>query len=202
MKLYYSKGACSLAIRILIHEMNIACEFELVNLAAKQTEKGEDYWAINSKGSVPALLTDDNQLLTENAIIQQYLADTYQATQLLPAIGDFKRYRVLEWLNFVSTDLHKGFNPFFNSQVPQELRDTVFMPILKKRFAFVDKHLANLRYLNGDQFTLPDAYLFVVSQWLVAFNVDTAEWTNLHRYLQEIKQRPAVQKALIEEGLS
>src|SRR5688572_12009519 len=113
MKLYYSKGACSLAVRIILHEIGAACEFEAVDLATKKTETGMDFLKINPKGAVPTLILDDKAILTENAVIQQYLAEKYHATQLLPPLGDMKRYRVLEWLNFISTDLHKSCGPLF-----------------------------------------------------------------------------------------
>src|SRR5690349_3300917 len=108
MKLYYSKGACSLAVRIALHELGIPCEFEAVDLKAKKTEKGADFFKINPKGAVPTLVLDDHTVLTENAVIQQYLADKQKAFEVLPPVNDMKRYRALEWLNFVSTELHKG----------------------------------------------------------------------------------------------
>src|SRR5690349_19217638 len=122
MKLYYSKGACSLAVRIIINEIGLQSEYEAVDLKTKKTATGQDFLKINPKGSVPVIQTDEKQILTENAVIQQYLADTNKATQLLPALGNFERYRVLEWLNFISTELHKGFSPLFNPNVPNELK--------------------------------------------------------------------------------
>ena len=122
MRLYYSKGACSLVVRIVIHELGLPFEYEAVNLKTKVTATGEDYLAINPKGAVPAILTDDNILLTENAVIQQYLADKAYASQLLPAVNDIKRYQVLEWLNYVTTEIHKGFGPLFNSNIPDNLK--------------------------------------------------------------------------------
>src|SRR5688572_16955287 len=141
MKLYYAKGACSLAVRITLHEMNIPCAFEAVNLKTKQTETGMDYLNINTKGAVPAQLVNTHELLTENAVIQQYLAETYQATRLLPPINTMERYHVLEWLNYISTDLHKGCSPFFNPNLPEDLKETTFRPALKNKFAVVDQRL-------------------------------------------------------------
>jgi glutathione S-transferase len=201
MKLYYAKGACSLAVRIAIHEMGRPCKFESVNLQTKITETGVNFLTINPKGSVPTLETDTQEILTENGVIQQYLADTYKAAELLPPMGDMKRYRVLEWLNFVSTDLHKGFGPLFNAKVPAEIKDDIFKPILKAKFSFVDKHLENKKYLMGEKFTLPDGYLFVLLSWLPHMKIDIAEWSNLARYFTDVKNRPAVQQALQDEGL-
>src|SRR3990167_6389729 len=128
MKLYYTKGACSLVVRIIINELNINTEFESVNLSTKKTTTGRNFLEINPKGAVPTLEINPKEILTENAVILQYLADNAKATQLLPAIGDFNRYRVLEWLNYVATDLHKGIGILFNPAVTSELRDQLFMP--------------------------------------------------------------------------
>jgi len=147
MKLYYAKGACSLAPHIIIHELNIPCELLAVSLANKKTANGEDYLAINPKGAVPALALDNGELLTENAVIQQYLADTHQASHLLPEIGNFSRYRVLEWLNFAATDLHKSFSPLFNKSVPADIVDTIFKPLLCKKIRFC-KSTSNTPYLS------------------------------------------------------
>lgn len=202
MKLYYSKGACSLAVRIIIHEIGIACDYEAVNLQTKQTEKGNDYLKINPKGAVPALLLDSNEILTENAIIQQYLANKYQATQLLPPPGDLKRYRVLEWLNYISTDLHKGCGPLFNANVPETIKEEIFRPLLKKKLILVEKQLQQRAYLMGEQFTLPDSYLLVILRWLAHLKVDIADCPNLIRYFAHLKKRPSVQQALKEEGIA
>jgi glutathione S-transferase len=201
MKLYYSKGACSLAVRIVINEIGLNSEYEAVNLKEKKTASGEDFFKINSKGAVPALITDDKHLLTENAVIQQYLADTNKAQQLLPLMGDFKRYEVLEWLNFVSTELHKGFGPLFNPAVPAEMKNEIVIPMLKKKFAFVDKQLVNNKYIAGDHFTLPDGYLFVMLTWANNMAIDLSDCEALMRHFAELKQRPSIQKSLQEEGL-
>ena len=202
MKLYYTRGACSLAVRISIHEMGIPCEFESVDLKEKKTEKGADYFKINAKGSVPALQLSNGELLTENAVIQQYLADTHKATTLLPAIGDMRRYRVLEWLNFISTDLHKNCSPLFNSQISDDLKETIFKPILKSKLTIADQHLQNHKFFTGDQVALCDGYLFVVLNWAVKMKIDLAQWPNLSRFFADMKQRKSVQQALSEEGIS
>lgn len=201
MKLYYSKGACSLAVRIIIHEIGLKCEFESVDLKTKKTEKGDDFLQTNPKGAVPTLVTDKNEVLTENAVIQQYLADTHHATELLPAIGDFNRYRVLEWLNFISTDVHKGFGPLFNPNVPQELKQSIFIPNLKNKMNTVEKQLQHHKFLAGDHFTLPDAYLFVMLSWLPHFSIDIGSWPHITKYLSEMVKRKSIADSLTEEGL-
>ena len=200
MKLYYAKGACSLASRIIINELELPCDYESVDLRTKQTESGKDYLAINAKGAVPALLTDDNQILTENAIIQQYLAESVHAVQLLPAVGDFKRYRVLEWLNYIATELHKSFGPLFNPNLPQDVKDQFFKPLLIAKFSYIDKHLLS-KCIAGDTFTLPDAYMFVMLNWAVFFNFDFTKWPHLSNYFIELKKRDSIQKSLQQEGL-
>lgn len=200
MKLYYSKGACSLAIRILLHEIGVTCEYEAVNLKTKQTETGKDYLKISEKGAVPVLEIDDQTVLTENVVIQQYLAETYHATRLLPAIGDFKRYRVLEWLVFITTDLHKNFSPLFNQDVPQEVKDRVFLPVIRKKLTYVEAKMSDEGYLMGD-FTLADCYLFVMLLWLPNFKEKLSAWPKLERYFERMKKRASVVEALREESL-
>ena len=200
MKLYYSKGTCSLAPRIIINELNLACEFESVNLGSKKTQSGTDFLSINPKGSVPALELDNGSILTENIVIQQYLADTHQAHQLLPPLGNFMRYRVLEWLSFASSDLHKSFGPLFNQDVPPDLKDSIFKPLLFKRLNYLNTHLAHTKYLTGMNFTLPDSYVFVTLTWLHYFNISLTEWPHLKHYFENIEARPSVIKALKDEA--
>lgn len=201
MKLYYSPGACSLAVRILIHELNLPCEFVRVDFKSRKTEHGHEYDAINAKGSVPALQLEKGDLLTENAVIHQYLADQYKANTLLPGLGDFRRYRVLEWLNFVTTELHKGCSPLFKPQIPAEVKENFFKPVLKSKLSIVDKHLAKQQYLMGDHYCLADGYLFVILTWLPKLGVELLEFPSLQRFFDELKQRPSVHKSLQEEGL-
>ncbi len=201
MKLYYSKGACSLAIRITLHEIGIKSEFEAVNLKTKQTETGKDFLAINPKGAVPTIITDDQQTLTESVAIQQYLADTYHATQLLPAVNDMKRYKVLEWLCYVNNDLHKICGALFNPMIPQDVKTHVFRPMLESKLNIVDHYLQHRAYIMDEQFTVADAYMFVVLNWLPLFDMNVAKWPALARHTSVVAKRPAVQKALAEEGL-
>lgn len=199
MKLYYSKGACSLAVRIVINEIGIPCEFESVNLQTKKTETGDDFLKINPKGAVPTLILDDQQVLTENSAIQQYLADEHDAIKLLPPTTNFRRYRVIEWLNFISTDLHKGCSPLFNSKLPQEVKNEIFIPALKNKIDFVENHLSNNRYLLDEQFTLADAYLFVILTWLPHFKIELSNWSSVSRYFEELRHRKSIEQSLAEE---
>lgn len=201
MKLYYSKGSCSLAVRIVINEIGLSSEYESVNLKTKQTETGADFLKVNPKGAVPTLITNDGLILTENAVIQQYLADHADSDFLLPKIGENDRYQVLEWLNFVATDMHKGAGILFNANLSPQIKEDIFIPLLKKKLDFINQHLIHKKYLLGEKFTLPDAYLFVVLSWLAYFNIALNEWPHIERYVNELKQRDAIQKSLKEEGL-
>lgn len=200
MKLYYSKGACSLAVRIVINELDLPCEYESVNLATKKTQTGEDFYKINPKGYVPALLTAEKQLLTENMVIQQYLADTHPKGNLLPPLGKFERYRVLEWLAFISTELHKGFSPLFNPSIDAQVKNEIFISSLQKKFGFLNQQIGNKKFLMGDHFTLPDAYLFVMLYWGEKLALDISAHTNLSRYYAELKKYPSIEKSLRQES--
>jgi glutathione S-transferase len=202
MKLYYASSVCSLAVRIILHELGLACEYESVDLKTKQTETAKDYLAINPKGSVPVLQLDDQQILTETAVILQYLADQFHAVHLLPPVGDIRRYRTLEWLNFISTDLHRYCGPLFWTRLPDTVKQEVFLPVLNKKLTIVDQQLKNNTFLMGDAFTIGDSYLFVILIWMAKLNMDVTEWPTLPRYFAEMKQRKSVQQAMEEEGLS
>ena len=202
MKLYYSKGACSLAVHCLINELNLPCEFIAVDLGTKKTAQGQDFYTINAKGAVPSLILDDGTILTENAVIQQYLVDQAQAETLLPAVGNLQRYQILAWLNYASTDLHKSCGPLFNSKVPDELKKTIFLPILETRLAHVNQELKDRKYIFGNTLTLPDFYIFTVLRWCPHLGVKMTNYPHLQAYFDLMKTRPSVQKALQEEGLS
>lgn len=201
MKLYYANSVCSLAVRIVLHEIKIPCEFEAVNLKSKQLQNGEDYLRINPKGAVPALVLDNQEILTENAVILQYLADTYHSNLLVP-IPDFKRYRTLEWLNFISMDLHRYCSPLFWSKVPDEIKQKLYWPIFNAKLAVVETHLQNNVYLMGNDFSIADGYLLVILVWLAKLNVDMRTWPNLVRYFETLKKRPSVILAMKEEELT
>lgn len=200
MKLYYGKGSCALAIHIIIKEMDLPCEFEAVDLKTKQTAHGISFPTINPKNMVPALQLNNQEILTEASIILQYLADTHKAESLLPIFG-MLRYRALEWLNYVSTDLHKNCSPLFNPNIPEAVKQDVFRPLLKNKLTYVNQHLTNRQFLLDNQFTLADSYLFVVLRWLPAFKIDRAEFPALQRYFTHLLARPAIMLALKEEGL-
>jgi len=203
MKLYYTKGACSLVVRIVMNELGLKCEFESVDLAAKKTEKGGDFLKINPKGAVPVLMLDDKQILTENTAILQYLVDKKpMQPALLAPVGDMKRYHALEWLNLISGDLqHKACSAFFNPAMSAEAKEEIFKPFLKKRFNYIEQHLVNHHYLLGETFSLPDIYLFVVLSWQPACGIDITAWPRLSQYFADIKQRKAVSQSLAQEGL-
>lgn len=201
MKLYYSPGACSLAVRIVVNEIGLQCDFESVDLKTKITATGDDFLKINSKGAVPVLVTANHEILTENVVIQQYLTDQYSATHLLSPVGDFRRYRILEWLNYVSTELHKNCSALFNPVINEELKTMLFKPILKQKIHFVDQALEKSTYLCGNEFTLPDAYLFVVLLWLKRFVIPMDQWENVSRYFVLLKTRPSIKRALAEENI-
>lgn len=201
MKLYYSPGACSLVVHIIICELSIPCELEAVNLKTKETSSGKDFWKINPKGQVPTLVLDNQEVLTENLAILQYLAEKTDAVLLLPSIRELKRYRVLEWMVFISTELHKGFGPFFNPKVPLEMKEDIFKPLLKKKFQWVEDNLKGKDYLLGDVFTLPDAYLFVMLTWLPVVKIPLSDFPSLSAYYDRLTQRESIQKALKEEGI-
>lgn len=203
MKLYYSKGACSLVVRIIINELGLSSDFEAVDLASKKTEKGADFLSINAKGYVPALEIKDHEILTENAVILQYLADHNPKQGLLPPISDFTRYRVLEALNFITTELHKGFSPLFNPLIPQDIKKTVFIPIIKKKFAYLNNSLEKKGpYLFGATMTLPDAYLFVMLLWAKKFIPSLDEYKGIMRFFDELKNRASVKQSLQQEGIN
>lgn len=200
MKLYFSKGTCSLAVRITIHELDIPCEFVGVHLKEKKTHDGQDYLKINPKGAVPTLQLDNGELLTENVAIQIYLAEKNHATHLLPAIGEHARYHVIEWLSFVSTDMHKSCSPMFNPNVPLDMKENIFKPILENKINFLEKHFQDHDYIMGKNYMLADAYLYVVLSWMHHFNIELNKWPQVERYFNFIKQRASVQKSLAEGG--
>ena len=181
MRLYYSPGACSLAVRIVIHELGLKCHYERVDLKTKLTEKGADFFKINPKGAVPALQLESGEIITENPVTQQYLLDAHPNYRILPPVGNMKRYRILEWLNFVSMDLHRSCSPLFNPKISDGLKETIFRPALKTKLLIVNAHLAGNIFLLGDDFTLPDAYLFVVLRWLPKLGFDFSELPHLKK---------------------
>jgi glutathione S-transferase len=197
MKLYYAPGSCSLSAHIALAEADLSYELERVFLADKKTDRGADFRAINPKGAVPALGLDDGQVLTENAVCLQYIADRKPQAHLAPPAGTMERYRMLEWLSYVATELHKGFSPLFHPEGEAETTRT--KESLARKLDYVAGRLGERAFLGGDSFTLPDTYLFVMLTWANKFDVKVPE--ALRAYRQRIAARPAVQRALKEEGL-
>ena len=201
MKLYYSPGACSQAPHIALREAELPFDLAKVDLATKRLENGEDYEAINPKSAVPALELDDGELLTENAVVLQYIADRAPAAQLIPPFGTMARYRQLEWLNFIATELHKGFAPLFHP-AGSEADKAAARDSLTERFDYVASELGDGPYLAGANFTVADAYLFVVLRWARIFHIDLARWPALAAFVARVAERPAVQAALHAEGFA
>ncbi len=200
MKLYYSPGACSLSPHIVLLEAGLPFTPVLASTKSKKLQDGTDFNTINVKGYVPVLEFDDGQRLTEGPAIVQWIADQAPAKHLAPAAGTMARYRVMEWLNFITSEVHKAFSPLFNPAINEEAK-AVYRERLKSRYAYIDAQLAGKQYLMGDTFTVADAYLFTCTRWCGYAKVDIAGLTNLEAYMARVAARPAVQAALKAEGL-
>lgn len=200
MKLYYSPGACSLSPHIVLNEAGFNYEVERVDLASKKTEKGADFFAINPKGYVPVLALDDGQIITEGPAIVQYLGDQKPASGIVPKAGTMERVREQEWLNFVTSELHKSYSPLFRPTTPDEYKKLA-REYLAKRLAILDKHLAGKQYILGDKFSAVDAYAFTVLRWSQYTNVDLSPFPNIKAFMERVAARPKVQETLKQEGL-
>lgn len=200
MKLYYSPGACSLSPHIALQEAGLPYDLVRVDLKAKKLEDGSDYLKVNPKGQVPALGMDNGELLTEGPVIVQMIADKAPAKNLAAASGTAERYKLQEWLNFISAELHKSFGPLFQPALSDETKQFFKDRILGK-FKYVDGALAGKDYLMGNHFTVPDAYLFTMLAWADRMKIDLAEFKNLMAYKTRVAARPKVQEALKAEGL-
>lgn len=198
MKLYFSPGACSLSPHIVLHEAGIAHEAILAPTKTHQLPDGSDYYAVNPLGYVPLLELDDGARLRESAVIVQYIADLAPQKNLIPAAGTLARYRVLEWLNFIATELHKGFGPLFNPSTPEEYKKTSKTK-LKSRLTWVDSQLEGRNFLTGDTFCVADAYLFVILGWAQRMELDLTGLERLQAFHARVAARPAVQAALAME---
>jgi len=199
MKLYYSPAACSLAPHIALEESGLPYTTKRVDLKTHKLADGSDYYAINPKGYVPLLELDDESHLSEVAVILQYIADRKPGT-LAPGFGGMDRYRLMESLNFIATELHKQFGPLWYPTTPaatQEAQRTK----LATRFELVAKTLATQPYLMGQQFTIADAYLFTLLRWAEPLKVELARWPVLTQYMERVAARPAVHAVLVAEGL-
>jgi len=200
MKLYYSPGACSLSPHIALREAGLSFDLVLASTKTKKLQDGSDFYAINSKGSVPVLELDNGERLTEGPAIVQYIADLAPASNLAPAAGSMARYRLQEWLNYITSELHKGFSPLFNPATPEDYKP-VARAALMARLTWVNAQLEGKQYLMGEQFTVADAYLFVVSNWGQYVGVDVSGFEHLVAFRARVAGRPAVQEALKAEGL-
>jgi len=199
MKLYYSPGACSQAPHILMHELGLAHDAARVDLKAKRLEDGTSYLDINPKGAVPALQLDNGEVLTENAVILQYLGDRSGSADALPSVGHFRRYRVLELVNFITTELHKRFGLLFSPDTTDEMKQVVIGQIGQK-LDYMEQALGGGPYLMGEELTLPDPYLFVITGWTEKF-IGLDRWPNLKAFRERMLGRPSVRHVLKFEGL-
>lgn len=200
MKLYYSPGACSLSPHIALLEAGLPYDLVKVDLRAKKLENGEDYLKINPKGQVPALALDTGELVTEGPVIVQRIADQARDRNLAPARDTAERYKLQEWLNFVTAELHKNFSPLFSPVLSDDTK-TFFKDRLLAKFKYIDSQLAGRDYLMGQQFTVADGYLFVMLAWADRLNIDLSGLQNLMAYKARVANRPKVKEALTKEGL-
>lgn len=200
MKLYYSPGACSLSPHIVLYESGLKFEAIKVDHATGLLANGQDFKSINPLGYVPLLELDDGNHLIEGPAIVQYIADLVPDLQLAPTNGTLPRYQLQSWLNFISTELHKGFAPIFNNLSPEEIKDK-WRGLLKNRFKWVDEVLASNAYVTGEAYTVADAYLFTVSNWANLAKLDLKDLTHLQIYRRRLSSRPAIHSAMQAEGL-
>ncbi|KQZ92260.1 glutathione S-transferase [Mesorhizobium sp. Root157] len=201
MRLYYMPGACSLAPHIVANEAGIALDLVKVDGKTKKTEHDQDFLATNPNGYVPMLVLKDGQTLTEAQIVVQYLADQKPDTGLMPPAGEMARYRVKQWLAFISSELHKSFSPFFKPGTPEETK-TANRDHLGKRLTYVDEQLSGKSFLTGETFTAADAYIWTILGWAKFANLDLAQYANIQKFMSTVAARPAVVKSLQEEGLA
>ena len=200
MKLYYFPGACSLSPHIALREAGLTFDLEKMDPKTKKTETGADFLKVNPKGYVPVLQLDDGQVLTEAAVIVQYISDRKPGAKLLPAAGTMEHYRAQEWLNYIATEIHKGIGGLFNPKATDEWKQ-VLRDAMVPRFEFLTGKLGGKSYLMGESYTVADGYLFTVLGWTQYVGIDLAKWPVLKAYCDRIAQRPAVQAALKAEGL-
>ena len=197
--LYYSPGACSQAPHILMHEIGLEHDAKRVDLRSKKLEDDRDYLSVNPKGAVPALQLESGEVLTENAVILQFIGDRTAWPEVLPPIGEFRRYRVLELVNFITTDLHKRFSFLFNREASDEVKRFVKGDLAKK-LDWIDERLGNGPFLMGDDLTLPDPYLFVIARWTDSM-IGLNNLPNLTAFYERMMQRESVRNVLRFEGL-
>ena len=197
--LYYSPGACSQAPHILMHEVGLEHDAKRVDLRNKTLEDGSDYLQVNPKGAVPALRVDSGEVLTENAVVLQFIGDLVPDSGVLPSLGDFRRYRVLEMVNFITTELHKRFSYLFSRDASDEVKQFVRGDLAKK-LDWIDRRLGTGPFLMGEELTLPDPYLFVITRWTDRM-IGLDNWPKLTAFYERMLQRDSVRNVLRFEGL-
>jgi len=200
MKLYYTPGACSLSPHIALLEAGLPYDLVKVDLRAKKLENGDDFLKVNPKGQVPVLALDSGELVTEGPVIVQMIADKAAGKNLAPARDSADRYKLLEWLNFITTELHKSFGPMFSPVLADEAK-AFFKDRVMGKFRYVESQLAGREYLMGSQFTVADGYLFTMLSWADRLKFDLSDMPNLLAYKARVGARPKVQEALTKEGL-
>lgn len=200
LKLYYAPGACSLAPHILLHETGTHFTLEQVDTGKHVTAAGADFYAITSKGQVPLIELDDGTRLSEGPVIAQYIADRAGAHVLMPPAGSLARYRVMEWQNFITSELHKSFTPLFHNDVDAVAKKAL-VAVLRKKLTWLDAQLDGKRYLTGETFTAADAYLFTVLGWAKLVRIDLTDLKNVVAFMTRVAARPAVQAAMKAERL-
>ena len=200
MKLYYSPGACSMAPHIVLREAGYKFDLEKVDIPNKKTAGGDDFWKVNPKGYVPALMLDDGQVLTEVGVICQYLADQKPDSGLAPKFGTMERYHLMETLNFCSSEVHKQIGALFNPKMTPEMKE-VQLGVIERRLNALEKLLEGKQYAMGDKFSVADAYLFNVLNWTNPLKIDMGKWPNITGLMARVGARAAVQETLKAEGL-
>ncbi len=200
MKLYYKAGACSLSPHIVLREAGVDFTISKVDLVTKRTEQGESLYQLNPKGQVPTLVLDDGSVLTEGAVIVQYIADQKPDRQLMPEPGTLARYHAQEWLNYIATELHRGLSPLFNPKIPEEYK-IMQREAIGKKLAYLDDSLKDKQFILGQRFSVADAYLFTMMNWAKALKFDLSKYEELSGYIARVAARPAVDAALTAEGL-
>jgi len=201
MKLFYSPGACSLAPHIILRETGMACTLVKVDLGQHKTQEGGNYYDLNPKGQVPLLALDDGTTVSEGPVIAQYIAERAGRQDLLPPVGSPARYQVLEWQNYITSELHKSYSPLFDPRFDAATK-TLFVEQLGKKYKYIDSRLEGRAYLTGNTFTVADAYLFVVTGWAPNVGVDLSQLANVQAFLGRMAQRDSVKAAWAAEGLA
>jgi glutathione S-transferase len=201
MKLYYSPGACSLAPHIVASEAGVPVDLVKVDLGSHKTQDGTDYYLVNPRGYVPALKLGDGSVMTEASVLAQYLADQKPETNLIPKMGTHERYKAMQWLTFIATELHKQFSPLFDKSTPEATQTTLRAKIAH-RLGELNEHLKSNDFILGKAFSAADAYGFTIVNWSNFINLDLKPFPAVQAWLARVAQRPKVHAALVAEGLA